>query len=80
MAEIRLNKLAKQYNIGIGTLVDFLNERGAGLELNPNAKVSDSYLPDLEKKFGDDRKAVQEAAKIHIILDMQKFAYFCGGF
>ena len=66
MAEIRLNKLAKQYNIGIGTLVDFLNERGAGLELNPNAKVSDSYLPDLEKKFGDDRKAVQEAAKVDI--------------
>ena len=66
MAEIRLNKLAKQYNIGIGTLVDFLNERGAGLELNPNAKVSDSYLPDLEKKFGDARKAVQEAAKVDI--------------
>lgn len=66
MAEIRLNKLAKQYNIGIGTLVEFLNERGAALELNPNAKVSDSFIPDLEKKFGDDRKAVQEAAKVDI--------------
>ncbi len=66
MAEIRLNKLAKQYNIGIGTLVEFLNSKGAGLEENPNAKVSDSFLPELEKKFGDDRKTAQEAAKVDI--------------
>ena len=67
MAEIRLNKLAKQFNIGIGTLVDFLNEKGAGLEdMNPNAKVSDEFLPALEKKFGADRKDAQEAAKVDI--------------
>ena len=41
MAEIRLNKLTKQFNIGLQTLVDFLNEIGASIELNPNAKVSD---------------------------------------
>ena len=66
MAEIRLNKLAKQYNIGVGTLVDFLNSKGADLEVNPNAKVSDEFLPELEKKFGDDRKNAQEAAKVDI--------------
>ncbi len=67
MAEIRLNKLAKHFNIGIGTLVDFLNEKGANLvDYSPNSKVSDEYLPALEKKFGDDMKAVQEAAKVDI--------------
>ena len=63
MAEIRLNKLTRQFNIGLQTLVDFLNEKGADLELNPNAKVSDEYLPAIEKKFGDDLKAKQEAEK-----------------
>jgi len=67
MAEIRLSKLAKQFNIGIGTLVDFLNDKGAGIEdMNPNQKVSDTYLSDLEKKFGADRKDAQEAAKVDI--------------
>ena len=66
MADIRLNKLTKQFNIGLQTLVDFLNQQGAGLEMNPNAKVSDEYLPALEKKFGEDLKAVQEAAKVEI--------------
>ena len=49
MAEIRLSKLTKQFNIGLGTLVDFLNEKGAQVEMNPNVKVSDEYLPALEK-------------------------------
>ena len=66
MAEIRLNKLTKRFNIGLQTLVDFLNEKGAGIDLNPNAKVSDEYLPELEKKFGDDLKAAKEAAQVDI--------------
>ncbi|MBR0240243.1 MAG: translation initiation factor IF-2 [Bacteroidales bacterium] len=66
MAEIRLNKLTRQFNIGLQTLVDFLNEKGAGLELNPNAKVSDEYLPALEKKFGEDLRAKQDAEKVDI--------------
>ena len=43
MAEIRLSKIIKQYNIGLGTLVDFLNSLGAGIgeDANPNMKVSD---------------------------------------
>ena len=63
MAEIRLNKLTKQFNIGLQTLVDFLKEKGADVDLNPNAKVSDEFIPALEKKFGDDLKAKQEAEK-----------------
>ena len=29
MAEIRISKLAKQFSIGVQTLVEFLNEKGA---------------------------------------------------
>ena len=63
MAEIRLSKLTKQFNIGLGTLVDFLRAKGFELESNPNAKVSDEVLPLLEKAYGDEMKAKQEAVK-----------------
>lgn len=66
MAEIRLNKLTKRFNIGLGTLVDFLNELGANVPSDPNAKVSDEYIPSLEKKFGEDEKAKQDADNVDI--------------
>lgn len=66
MSEIRLNKLTKRFNIGLQTLVDFLTELGAKVDADPNAKVSESYLAAVEKKFGEDLKAVQEADKVDI--------------
>ena len=53
MAEIRLSKLTKQFGIGLQTLVDFLNEKGAGVETNPNAKKFDSltYREMLDKQL-----------------------------
>ena len=32
MAEIRLSKLIKQFSIGLDTLVEFLNSKGAGID------------------------------------------------
>ena len=70
MAEIRLNKLIKQYNIGLQNLVDFLNTLGAGIEdANPNLKVSDSYLPEIQKKFGKDLAMKEESEKVDIKLN-----------
>ena len=68
MAEIRLSKLTKQFGIGLQTLVDFLNEKGAGLDMNPNAKISDEYLPALEAKFGEDLKLKMDSEKVAIKL------------
>ena len=66
MAEIRLSKLTKQYNIGLGTLVEFLNQKGANVEMNPNAKVSDEYIAALDSKFGDEKKAKEDSEKVKI--------------
>ena len=68
MAEIRLSKLTKQFSIGLARLVDFLNEQGAGVEMNPNAKVSDEYLPAIEAKFGEDQKLKRDSEKVTIKL------------
>ena len=68
MAEIRLSKLTKQFSIGLARLVDFLNEKGANVEMNPNAKVSDEYLPLIEAKFGEDLKLKKDSEKVTIKL------------
>ena len=68
MAEIRLSKLTKQFSIGLARLVEFLNEKGAGVEMNPNAKVSDEFLPAIEAKFGEDQKLKADSEKVTIKL------------
>ena len=68
MAEIRLSKLTKQFSIGLARLVDFLNEKGANVKMNPNAKVSDEYLPAIEAKFGEDLKLKKDSEKVTIKL------------
>ena len=68
MAEIRLSKLTKQFSIGLARLVDFLNEKGANVEMNPNAKISDEFLPAIEAKFGEDLKLKKDSEKVTIKL------------
>ena len=69
MAEIRLSKLIKQFNIGLDTLVEFLNSKGAGIEdANPNLKVSEEFLPELHKKFGKDLELKEQAEKVDVKL------------
>ena len=67
MAEIRLSKLIKQFNIGLNTLVDFLNSKGAGIDVpSVNIKVSDEYLPELYQRFGKDWELREAADKIDV--------------
>ena len=69
MAEIRLNKIIRTYNIGLQNLVDFLISKGVEVEANPNAKISDDLLPQIEKQFGKDLELKQASEKIDIKLN-----------
>ena len=65
MAEIRLSKIARQFNIGVGTLVEFLNGKGANIaSSDPNAKISDEFMPALVAKFGVDLEAKKDSEKV----------------
>jgi translation initiation factor IF-2 len=68
MAEIRLSKLTKQYSVGLARLVDFLNSIGANVEMNPNAKVSDEYIPQVDAMFGEYLKLKKDSEKVTIKL------------
>ena len=69
MAEIRLNKIIRTYNIGLQNLVDFLASKGVEVEANPNAKISDEHLPAIEKQFGKDLELKQASEKVDIKLN-----------
>jgi len=53
MSSVRLNKITRELNVGISTLVDFLQKKGFEVENNPNAKISGEAYMLLVKEFGD---------------------------
>ena len=66
MAEIRISKLLRQFNIGLDDLVEFLHKQGVEIDANPNAKVSDEHLPAIAKQFGKDLELKQAADKVEV--------------
>ncbi|MGB5988557.1 MAG: translation initiation factor IF-2 [Marinifilaceae bacterium] len=68
MAEktIRLNKVAREFNVGISTLVDFLNNKGHKLDSNPNTKISDDQYKILNKEFSSDINLKKESKKVDL--------------
>lgn len=50
---VKLNKVIKDLNVGLSTVVDFLSKKGHEVESNPNARVSDEQYDLLVKEFGD---------------------------
>lgn len=50
---IKLIKVTRDLNVGITTVVEFLNKNGHQVESNPNTKISDEQYTLLVKEFGD---------------------------
>lgn len=59
---LRLNKVARELNVGISTIVEYLNKKGKKVEASPNAKISNELYEILLKAFPHDReiKAVSD--------------------
>lgn len=71
MSAKRLNKVAKEYNISITTIIDFLGTKGVKLDSNPNTKVEEDILQILEQEFADDKKAAKQASE-SVVLSKEK--------
>ena len=52
--EVRLIRISKDLNVGINTLVDFLQSKGMEVESNPNTKIDQRQYEMLVKEFGKD--------------------------
>jgi translation initiation factor IF-2 len=60
---IRLNKVTRDLNVGINTVVEFLQKKGYEIEASPNAKITEEQLAVLEKEFSKDMNLKQESEK-----------------
>lgn len=62
---VRLNKIAREFNVGISTMVEFLHKKGyLEVENNPNAKVNDEEYQVLRSEFSSDLSAKKESEKV----------------
>ncbi|GHT46650.1 translation initiation factor IF-2 [Bacteroidia bacterium] len=61
---IRLNKVTKNLNVGLSTVVKFLLSKGFPTEENPNTKISDEEYSLLVKEFNKDKDLKLESEKI----------------
>ncbi|MCL4481158.1 MAG: translation initiation factor IF-2 N-terminal domain-containing protein, partial [Bacteroidetes bacterium] len=57
----RLSKIARDLNVGIATIVEFLNKQGIKMTPDPNAKIDAEAQMLLEKQFRKDHDAKVEA-------------------
>ena len=67
MASFRLNKVAKDFNVGVQTLVEYLAKKGHQVESSPNTKISEEQYELLATAFQDERKVKEEADKIELM-------------
>ncbi|WP_291529538.1 translation initiation factor IF-2, partial [Bacteroides sp. UBA939] len=52
---IRLNKVTRDLNVGIVTVVEFLQKKGFAVETNPNTKITEEQYALLVKEFSTDK-------------------------
>ena len=64
---VKLNKIMRELNVGLPTLVDFLQKKGIEVEEgNPNARVSDDIYETLKKEFGNDQNQKKESELLRL--------------
>ena len=60
---IRLNKVIKEFNVGLQTIVEFLQSKGITVEANPSEKISNEQYELLKKEYGADKELRGEVDK-----------------
>ncbi|HQQ95120.1 MAG TPA: translation initiation factor IF-2 [Bacteroidia bacterium] len=58
---LRLSKVAKEFNLSLSKIVEFLSAKGHKVDSNPNAKIGDEEYSLLLKEFSGDKSAREEA-------------------
>jgi len=61
---IRLSKAAREFNVGISTIVDFLGKKGYAIDSNPNSKLDPDLYDLLEEEYSSDLNVKKESEKL----------------
>ena len=62
----RLSKAAREFNVGISTIVDFLAKKGHKIESKPNTKLSAEAYEVLMQEFQTEKTVKEESKKVGI--------------
>lgn len=60
----RLSKAAREFNVGISTIVEFLHRKGFDLDPNPNTKLPHEAYLLLLKEYSSDLNVKKESEKL----------------
>lgn len=63
---VRLSKVAREFNVGLSTIVDFLNDKGIKISSDPNAKLTEENYALIAKEFSTDSEAKKESTKVDL--------------
>ncbi|MBR1626595.1 MAG: translation initiation factor IF-2 [Bacteroidales bacterium] len=66
---IRLQKAAKEFNVGITTIVEFLTKKGKKIENSPNAKLDEESYGLLSAEFQNEKQKKDIADNLQISID-----------
>lgn len=62
----RLSKIAREFNVGISTIVEFLHKKGIVVDANPNTKITSDYYTMLLKEYSTDIRVKEESSKLEL--------------
>lgn len=62
----RLGKIAREFNVGITTIVEYLQKKGHEVESNPNAKITDDQYALITKEYSKDIDIKKESEKLNL--------------
>ncbi len=57
MAKIKISKVAKDLNIALPTVIDFLQSKGINVDMNPNSRIDEDAYKLLVSNYGDEKMA-----------------------
>lgn len=60
----RLSKVARELNVGISTIVEFLDSKGVEIEAKPNAKIEEEVYQILSDEFQEEKSAKEESKNV----------------
>ena len=69
---VRLSKVAREFNVGLSTIVDFLQDKGIKISSDPNAKLTEEQYALVAKEFSTDSEAKKESIKVDLKTSRQK--------
>jgi len=62
----RLSKIASEFNISVGSIVEFLSKKGVKVDNNPNAKITNDIYEILLKEYSSDKQVKETSKKLDI--------------